>query len=348
MRLRTVSYAGLAAAVVAAGGLVGWWYVVANRAEAGAADWARNLEARGYAVTYAEPERSGFPARVELTFRDATLKGPPEAQIRRMHMPVITAHAPLWNPERVRFASPAGLAATLDLGGERLDFSSATLDGTLDPEDLGEDGRAWFLRGELSGLRAAVPDVPEPLFTAEAAVVDVGIPEVLLYAPDTVATLQLRSRIEEIVLAADAPLGDSIAEVIVASDVTAPLPGAWSAPALAAWRDRGGRIALRQSGMVWGPLQVEGAGQLALDAALRPEGTIEIRARGYEAALDALVQAGILPTKQVAAMKLALAFMSRQPTPDGPREAGAELALDDGWLKLGPFQLAPLPPVVPR
>jgi len=348
LRIRTFLIASIVATVLCLAAVVGWWHVMADRGETIVAEWMSRLESAGYSVAHAGLDRSGFPTRVELTLRDAAIgwrRGSDSGEVR---LPVLSAAAPVWDPETIHFVSPAGVSASLASAAGPLEVSAASLDGTIRPANRTDSGRAWAVRGQLSDLKAFGPDAASPLFTAVAAIVDLGMPEILLVSPDAEGIVNLTSRIEEIDLPIATPLGDRIRAVTLASDVTAPLPGGWSAPALSAWRERGGRVTLHQGGVDWGPLQLRGTGGLTLDRALRPEGNIQIRARGYEPALDALGRAGMLPTDQVSAIKLALAFISRQPEPGGPREAGAELDLDDGWLKLGPFRLAPLPPVVPQ
>lgn len=348
MRIRTILIAFVGAALLCLAVLAGWWHVLAGRAETIVAEWMQRLDRGGYSTAHAGLETGGFPTRVELTLREAAIgwrRGSDSGEIR---LPVLSAAAPVWDPETIHFVSPGGVSASLVSAAGPLELSAASLEGTIRPASRTEAGRAWAVRGELADLKASGAEGASPMLAAQAAIVDLAMPEILLVSPDAEGIVKLTSRLEEIELPTPTSLGDRIRAVTLMSDVTAPLPGGWSAPALAAWRDRDGRVVLHQGGVDWGPLQLRGAGGLTLDRALRPEGSLQIRVRGYEPALDALARAGMLPSDQVSAIKLALGFISRQPEPGGPREAGAELDLDEGWLKLGPFRLAPLPPVVPQ
>jgi hypothetical protein len=137
-------------------------------------------------------------------------------------------------------------------------------------------------------------------------------------------------------------LGRAIPEVSIDGVVLGPMRGGKSA--LGAWRDAGGTLDIGRLRFAWGPLTVEGDGTFALDEAMRPIGAMVARLSGYKAAIDRLVEAGVLSAHDGLAHKVALGAFA-QPSPDGEAVAKVPVTLQDGLLYVGPIALAGLPAV---
>jgi hypothetical protein len=113
---------------------------------------------------------------------------------------------------------------------------------------------------------------------------------------------------------------------------------------MAAWRDAGGKLALRQFGLTWGQLNASGSATLRLDEALQPAGTAEAQVIGTAETLDALANAKVMAPRAAMAAKAVLALLQR-PQPNGPPSVNLPLILQDRTLQMGRIPLAKLPEI---
>jgi hypothetical protein len=173
-----------------------------------------------------------------------------------------------------------------------------------------------------------------------------GMTVALLEGEYAAAAPSLRLSAEAIALppppARQAAMGGHIASAtaeLAWSGTWAPSPDL--AAAAAAWRDGGGRLSVRRVAVGWGPLGVTGMGDLALDAALQPTGSAQLRLVGVDATLAALVSAHAVAPSAAKAAGAVLGLMKQD-------EGGMEvpLTLRDRTLSVGPFPLAKLPSLV--
>lgn len=113
---------------------------------------------------------------------------------------------------------------------------------------------------------------------------------------------------------------------------------AWSALASGgdpvAWTRAGGAMAISRAQLVWGPADVSGAGDVSLDALLRPVGRLSVVVTDPETLIGALVEAGLVHDEQGDALRLAAMMAPR-------RDTGIALPFrfQDGGLFLGPARI---------
>ena len=336
--MRRVAVILLVTVALAAAGAA-WWLLLAQQMRAAVADWIAARRAEQVAVAHDGIAVGGFPDEIVLHVARPSLARATPARTAAWRGPALTVALPAWRlpwpPEEIRFALPgpqqaelvgftpgpglrlfaADIAGSLRPGGDRWSLDAAASDPALAPRA----GDASPLRAAALRLLARAPGPPAP-----------GLP------------LALDATLERLELPEDGPFGPVIGRLEIAANA-APLPEALTQEALAAWREAGGRLDLRRLAIAWGPLAGEAQGQLALDPALRPAGTLTLRIRGYDAAIDALARAGEMTPGNAAALKLAARLLAPR-GPDGAIELPARLA--EGWLSVGQVRLAPLPPVV--
>jgi hypothetical protein len=139
------------------------------------------------------------------------------------------------------------------------------------------------------------------------------------------------------------PFGPTIGRIEVEAQLKGVLDGPSPVEAAAAWRDAGGTLEIRRFVLVWGDLEVETAGTLALDQEMRPIGALTARIRGQEAVIDLAVDEGQMAPGAGTMAKAALGALAAS--------SGGVLAvpvrLQDGALYLGPARVARLSPVFP-
>ena len=98
--------------------------------------------------------------------------------------------------------------------------------------------------------------------------------------------------------------------------------------------------------MVWGALDLRANGTMALDADMRPLGALTADIRGYEEALEAMAEAGMLRRNILPASRVALNLLAKTDESDGRKVLTVPLTAQDGALFLGPIKLSDLPAVI--
>lgn len=133
-----------------------------------------------------------------------------------------------------------------------------------------------------------------------------------------------------------AAIGPQITRLAVDTSVSHPVPD------VAAWRNAGGSLTLRQLALEWGRFSLTGTASLTLDPALQPSGTGSAKLIGTAETLDALTSARLLAPRAATAMKAVLALLSR-PQNNGPPVVEVPLTLQDRTLRVGSFPIVHLP-----
>jgi hypothetical protein len=141
------------------------------------------------------------------------------------------------------------------------------------------------------------------------------------------------------------PLGALIGALGATVDVHSPaLSG--NAPAAveaADWQREGGKVAVHDALLKWGPLLLTGGAELGLDNRLQPAGNGVATVSGGAAAFDALVSGGVLQQGMGATAKAVLGAMAQVPGGDAVR---LPFVLRDNTVSVGPIPIARLNDVV--
>jgi hypothetical protein len=111
----------------------------------------------------------------------------------------------------------------------------------------------------------------------------------------------------------------------------------------AAWQAGAGVVLVRDALLKWGPLVLRGEARLGLDARLQPAGKGTANVSGAAAALDALVDGGVVQPGMAATAKAVLGAMAQLPGGDTVR---LPFVLRDNTLSVGPIPLARLNDIV--
>lgn len=309
--------------------LIGWlagiallhslvWLGATELLSRGFGRWSEARQAEGWVLRHPEPARAGWPwrASLELAALDVTIPsigftGPWAVQLAAVEIGVDAA-APLELRGTARLsalASPALPQATAENITARLPWR-----GT-DPAELVLSRIA--LEGGGGAAAARLLRHPDGRLSVSASSVDL---------PDRI----------------DAPLGRRIegVGVVLRAD-----PG-WPGTDPAAWRASRSVLRIDELELAYGPLKVEGAGTVSLDADLQPEGRANLEARGLAEVLRLLVAAGRIRQRDAALGRLVLFGLERRAAPG--TEASVPLALDVSGrrLRANGFEVATVPLLV--
>ncbi|MEQ9640096.1 MAG: DUF2125 domain-containing protein [Alphaproteobacteria bacterium] len=335
MRLRYYLLLGVLGLGIA--GYVGYWFFAADQVRGGIDAWAAEHRARGLEIAYGEPQISGFPWRLIVEIDDPSIAMPLHPAQPRWSAPRIAAVAQPWNFRQVLI----DLAGAHDIGftqrGTRREMSLAV------PE-----GRAGYVADPAGQMQRLSIDLTQPTLEEPATGLKAQAARVQLHlrpgqSPDV--NLELASSAEQLSAQGLGPMpfGQVIDKLALESKLRGVIDGPSPDAALAAWRDAGGTVDIDRLLLLWGDLQLETSGTLALDEALRPLGALTARMTGQNAVIDLAVAKGQMSTGAGSAAKAALGVLAAA----GGGVLSVPVRMQDGALFIGPAKVARLSPVFP-
>lgn len=138
----------------------------------------------------------------------------------------------------------------------------------------------------------------------------------------------------------DLPFGPDVSDLKIQLTLRGvpALQGVDGAMDLAAWRQRGARVSVRKLSFVSGGVDVQGAGDLALDARGVAQGELALMVGGLDKVVDLLSKRGAIPPEA----KTTLFVTSTMLSATGAK-VPVPLTFKDGKTFLGPVQIGPAP-----
>lgn len=337
-----VALAALGIAVLlAAAAYTAYWFFAFETLRSRFQAWVEQQRADGRRITYYSEERSGFPFVVRLTLREM-LMTTPEGVSWLSTLTGLETRPLAGDQLRLSFGGEQEIRLPQQRDGEPLSLASRAeqLTVDLDPSDPSQPARFAAKNLTLSiKRRAGVLLVPALTVTLSREPA-LGVGEEgtarggrrLILAASGVALPEGTA----------APLGRIIAEIALTARVVGEvLPGNGERPALAAWQEAGGHVAIDRLAVVYGPLSLTADGTLALDAQGQPAMAMTLRFAGLHPTVDALVDRGIISAAAAEAV-LAQAQASAPAAADGT--VTLPLTLQNQTLALGGLTVARLPP----
>lgn len=113
---------------------------------------------------------------------------------------------------------------------------------------------------------------------------------------------------------------------------------------LSEWRDGGGVLDVSTLNLVWPPLSLQAEGTLTLDKKMYPLGSFSSQIKGYEEALEYLVQAGYVKQKNAAGVLFMFNLFSA-PQKEQEKKLTVPITLQNKRLSIGAASLLKLKPV---
>ena len=335
MRLRYVAL--LAVVVLAVAGYVGFWFFAAGQVRAGIDQWAAYHRARGVEVSYGAPQVGGFPYRLIVEVAEPRLALPSHPLQPRWSAPRLAAVTHPWNFRQVLI----DLEGRHDVGFTDRGFAR---DLALDvPEGLA--GYRADSRGRMELLSI---DLHRPTLNEAATGLSAAAQRLQLHlrpglTPDV--NLEIASSADQVSAEGLGPMpfGPVIGRVAIEAQLKGVIDGPSPVEAATVWRDAGGTIEVKRFVLVWGDLEIEATGTLALDEAMRPLGALTARVTGQEALIDAAVADGQMKPGAGDAAKAALGLLAAA----NGGVLSVPVRLQDGFAYLGPAKVAELSPVFP-
>lgn len=331
-RLRLVAIS-LLVMLVAAYALA--WGYAAQRVHAGLEQLAADVALRGGSADWRTMTVGGFPFSVTATAEGVELA---LSDGLRWTADRVVARAQPWRWQHIALA--LGEEQTVR-GPDATPFDARASGGE---GAIRLNGRAQPVAAELT-LRDFALDLPA---LAERPAVDLALGTVTVGVeqdPPRLGPLTVHLDARDILLpqAVQAPLGRQVARLAFSATSAPPPPTVATAPALAAWQAAGGRLALDRLMLDWASLSLSGAGVGGLDAALQPQGRLDVEISGLQEGVAALAESGALAPRDAA---IAMAGVGLLGGGDPNRPVALPLTVSDGMLRLGPIPLGRLPAIV--
>jgi len=315
----------LVALLVAAGGYTFYWFLTARSLQAGLDKWAAARRAQGYELGWRQENVGGFPFSFRIALTDAAIA---RGNSYHVAVPEVVGTASPLELSRWRIAAPQGgkgtaqgidaeIAAQSLAGEVNLGADSSTLDVSV-RQVTGAGAAAGEIAGHFTLPRKAPASHRDLGVAASVRVFHLTLPKPVKALGDTIETFG--------------------ADVSVMGGLP---PGDWR-QALAAWRDDGGTVELKQGRLQWGALRLEANGTVALDGDMQPTAALHASIVDQNALVDAAVGAGMLPKKNSLLVKLVLDLLAKD-GPDGRPRLTAPVTLQDGKLAIGRAEIGKVP-----
>lgn len=360
MNRRRLILACLAAALLAAAGYSALWLYAARTVRDGLAQWTLAARAAGATVDYGTPSLTGYPFALRLAAAAPSFAAPGGRW--RWSGDGVAAEVWPWSPrtvifhplgrEQVSYPSAGGVetVATADSAAAiraSFDAHGRLAAGSIDAESLALT--TSFVAPGVAPAPAAAPITATGLHAELTIEAGAGEPEAGQPppGPGLTASADLALKIDDLTLpgAKDSPLGPHLSRIAGAAQLLGRIAAGPVRPSLAAWRDSGGTLEIKNAALAWGPLELSGNATVALDAALQPEGAATANISGFEQAIEALVAHGLVKPDTGQFLAAALTVMSQTQHGDRSSTITVPLSVQRQRLLVGPFKLMALPTV---
>ncbi len=321
--------------VVAALAWSTYWAVGSAGATAAFETWFEARRADGWVAEYDELSTKGFPNRFDTTFDDVALADPDTGLA--WEAPFFQVFALSYKPNHIIAVWPnsqliATPLAKYDVASDDMRASLVTRPAPgLPLERLTLTARGLAVQPDT----ADQPTTADTLtLAAERGTAADSSYRLGLSADGFAPALDWRVRIDP---------GDTLPETLQALsvDMTVDFDKPWDLSAIEDARPQPRRIDLKLAEARWGRLELQAAGEVTVDAAGLPTGTVTVKARNWRDILRLAVESGALPQGFAGTLEDGLSLVSQMA--GNPKTLDIPLRLSDGRVYLGPVPLGPAP-----
>lgn len=315
-------------------GYGGWWYTLAEQAREQFERWVSDVRAVGHEISHDEVSLSGFPSRVLFDLRN--VKFSHSSGQWYADIPHVQAYGIPWQLDKIEgsVSAPVVIARSM---GEDVEIYKISSDQNRYVVTF-DDGGAF--RGAMGGVSIEGPRLNSPV-RSEVVEVDLRRSGAAAFVS---ATLGVRNLVFP--RSDQSPFGNTIESAQTTIDMIGDPPNSGSTrERLDEWRINGGTVEVRRLSVRHGVLGLDGDGTVALDPDLQPVGAFTARITGFNPAVDALVDLGLVKDQDGRLAKAALGLFAAAPPGGGPKQIEVPLTLQNHQLSVGPFPLIRVPPV---
>ena len=166
--------------------------------------------------------------------------------------------------------------------------------------------------------------------------------------PHQVSTAYLQAELSGLTLPNrfKSDLGRTINHVALSAKVLGTTRGNTLKKAFSSWASSGGSLNLKDFEIHWGKIFAKANGTFALDSGLQPIAALSGTIKGYNLALKAMIDAGLVKPNLGMVARFALRGMSSVFGTQKEDQIRLSLSIQDGYLYVGRIRLIKLPEVI--
>lgn len=314
----------------------GWWYLATSSTRNGVSAWLEGLRASGWQAEAAEITSVGFPLRTTTVIDGLSLRDP--ATQSGVQLPQLDLSAPIYWPGHATVRLPAGpVVFSTPEGALTLGTDGARAGVRLYP---GPALQLEALNGSSSNLTLDLGDAR--LLEAEAVQADVTqgrTPETYVINVTLTGLALGEAMLEGSSLPPSRP--DTFEPVV--ADMTVTFDRPWDRTALRDSRPQPRQIRITEIAVGYADTGVSIGGDLDVDAAGIPTGTLRLRMRNWQGVFEMAVATTTIPPEWAPTVGQVLGSMSDM---DGTLDV--TLTMADGQMRIGFLPLGPAPRLIIR
>ncbi len=326
----------LAAVLVLAALWSGYWFIGSRGAESEMRGWLDQRAAAGWVAGYSDVSTRGYPNRFDTTISDLDLGDKQSGVI--WSAPFVQLFRLSYRPDHIIVVWPQ--TQSLRTPSQRLTLTNESAKGSfvfVSGGDMQLDHATFVAESvavtssdgwRVEASKALLATRPGPLTHA----VDLGVDVTAIRIGGT-----LSDRL------ADTDLASGTIEQ-VKIDATLGFDAPWNKLAFAVNRPALTALDLRQMQIIWGDLEFNASGTLAIDAEGLPTGKIEIRAKNWREMLQLAVAMGWIPAGIAGPIESGLTFLASVSGAADTLEA--PLKFENGKIAFGPITLGDAPRLI--
>lgn len=317
-----------------------YWFVMADRAGDWIALWAAPAPGKVWHATFDGSEVGGYPFSLDVRVTNPVVAWQNSSGGGVWTGPWLLASFRPWSLERFDVALPEEQTVTVDDGATLRMIALAMTEGRATVAV--ENNRASALSAEMTDVVATWAQNRPPV-AASRVLLDVAT------VPDEEEAWDVFLRVHDARFPAEAPepFEGNVPLLEVDLRLRGAVPGGPLAQRLAAWRDAGGVIDVRELKLDWPPLDVTGEGTITIDREMKPLGAFTAEVVGYRELLDALEAMGRLTRNQALVAAAAMDALAATDE-DGKKRLSVPISMQNGKAFAGPILIGDLPPVIPE
>jgi len=317
----------------------GYWFIGSRAVENGLATWLSDRQNDGWVAEYSKLNTIGFPSRFDTLITDLELADPRTGVAWSTQRLEIFALS--YRPNHIIVSLPE--SQTLASPYERITITNDTIRGSVvfEPDTLLALERSSF---ELDNV-ALTSDlgwstkIKTGRFATRQTVAAINTHDISFEASGVTPSKSLKRSLDPAGL-----LPNEFETLTINSTMAFDAP--WDRLAIEQARPQIQTLDLKDLRAKWGDLEFRAAGELQVNAAGVPTGTITIKAVNWQDMLQIAVGAGLIPTQMAPTVERALAFLAGMS--GNPKTLDAPLAFKNGSITLGPIPLGPAPLLIIR
>ena len=317
----------------------GYWFVGSRAMETGLVTWLEDRQEEGWLAEYTTLNTRGFPNRFDTVVTDLELADPRTGVA--WSLPKLEILMLSYKPNHIIAVMPN--TQTIASPNERITITNDDMRGSVvfQPDTSLSLLRSVFEidNATFTSTKDWTATIKAGQFATKQTVARKNAHDVLFSATDVGPSKNLLARLD--------PAGvlPKIFETL-RIETTLGFDAKWDRLAIERARPQVTDIDLKILQANWGPMDLYMAGELTVDAAGIPTGTITVRAQNWREMLSVAVAAGAVPQNISKTVESALNFLASMS--GNPKTLDAPLTFQGGKISFGPIPLGPAPRIVIR